>query len=71
MNVQVLDHAPVAPDGTFLDGRPGAVNVRPSIKVIDKGVTVNCGLQDETVHVIRFWFDNNAELKAFLSEMCP
>ena len=70
MNVQFFDYSPVADDGTFLDGRPGAVETAPSIKVIDRGVTVNCGLKDQAVHVVRFNFNNNADLTAFLAEIC-
>ena len=70
MNVQFFDYSPVAPDGTFLDGRHGAVETAPSIRVIDKGITVNCGLEDQRVHVVRFNFNDNAELQAFLLEMC-
>ena len=70
MNVQFFNYSPVAADGTFLDGRRGAVETWPSIKVIDNGVTVNCGLRDQEVHVVRFNFTNDAELKAFLSGIC-
>ena len=70
MNVKFFAYSPVAADGTFLDGRRGAVDTEPSIKVIDKGVTVNSGLKDQRVRVIRFNFTNDAELKAFLSEIC-